>query len=124
MVNYVVFCFERDMKDHMEQEDRLLFPLVKAGDREIKKGRQHQVELINVVNMLRTSTGSSEEMLLRFADILERNIRFEERRLFPYIERNGDPDAFDRAARIIMDLHSIKQDEEWQDEFWLEKMAS
>ena len=124
IVDYVIFSFERNMKNHLEQEDRLLISLVRTGDHEIKKGKQQQMELINVVNMIRTSTGSSEEVLLRFVDILERNIRFEERRLFPYIERNGYPDAFDRAARIITDLHSIKKDEEWQDEFWLEKMAS
>lgn len=124
IVDYVIFSFERNMKNHLEQEDRLLISLVRTGDHEIKKGKKQQVELIHVINLLRSSAGSTADLLLHFAEILERNIRFEERRLFPYIERNGYPDAFDRAARIITDLHSIKKDEEWQDEFWLQKMAS
>jgi iron-sulfur cluster repair protein YtfE (RIC family) len=119
IVKYLEFCFENELKEHFEQEERLVFSLVKAGDPEIRKAIEQHQELKSHIRKL-TSEGEIDEALLaRFADHLEQHIRFEERILFPYIEKNADPDSFDHAGKIIAELHSNISPLSWEDEFWV-----
>jgi iron-sulfur cluster repair protein YtfE (RIC family) len=118
IVRYLEFCFEHELKEHFDQEERLVFSLVKAGDPEISKAREQHKELKRLIQKLIRNVETHRALLGQFADLLEQHIRFEERILFPYIEKNADPDSFDHAGKIIADLHNNNSPVSWEDEFW------
>ena len=121
IVNYIEFCFENELKEHFDQEEKLVFSLIKAGDLEIRKAMDQHEQLKTMIMKLLADTETDKALLTRFADELEQHIRFEERSLFPYIERNADPDTFDHAGKIIADLHGDSIPLSWDDEFWISK---
>jgi len=73
-----------DLERHFADEERLLLPLMKwsalqrFGDRMLDEHR--------VIRELVQKARRSPDDLARFADMLRRHIRFEERELFPAIE--------------------------------------
>jgi iron-sulfur cluster repair protein YtfE (RIC family) len=105
---------------HFEQEERLVFSLVKPGDAEISKALAQHDELKNAIEVMKNKTTDIAE-LKQFADLLESHIRFEERQLFPYIEQKADPDSFDYAGKIISDHHRVQASPTWADEFWVKR---
>ena len=121
IVSYVAFCFEQELKEHFDQEERLVVSLLKEGDPEIRKAREQHKELNWLIQKIIRTDDSEKALLAAFADRLEDHIRFEERQLFPYIEKNADPDSFDHAGKIIADLHGNHSTVSWEDEFWIKQ---
>lgn len=119
IVNYLKFSFENELNEHFDQEERLVFSLIKTGDPGITKAVEQHEELKRMIRTLITDTKTDKTLLARFADDLEKHIRFEERILFPYIEKNADPDSFDHAGKIIAELHGTSSSITWDDEFWV-----
>ena len=87
----------------------------------IRKAREQHKELNWLIQKIIRTDDSEKALLAAFADLLEDHIRFEERQLFPYIEKNADPDSFDHAGKIIADLHGNHSTVSWEDEFWIKQ---
>ncbi len=58
--------------------------------------------------------------LQEFASLLEAHIRFEERTLFPYLEKEIPPEELERIGVAIENDHLKKTPFTWQDEFWIQ----
>ncbi|MBA4140883.1 MAG: hypothetical protein H0X70_10365 [Segetibacter sp.] len=59
--------------------------------------------------------------LQEFARLLEAHIRFEERTLFPHVEKEIPPEDLDRIGIALENDHLKKTPFTWQDEFWIKK---
>lgn len=119
IISYLDFSYENELKEHFDQEERLVFSLIKTGDPETTKAVEQHQELKLTIRTLVAEAKTDKVLLARFADDLENHIRFEERILFPYIEKNADPDSFDHAGKIIAELHGNSSAMTWDDEFWI-----
>lgn len=118
IVAYVIHFFEEHLVTHFAQEEQFVFDLLPDNDpMKIEALAQHDI-LKGLYSSIKSSIGDEEKLLGNFEQDLETHIRFEERELFPYIERKTDPAIFASAGKKIEEIHSQKSCTLWQDEFW------
>lgn len=63
------------------------------------------------------STAITEE-IAQFADLLEHHIRFEERVVFPHLEKSFNQEKLASLGKRIEDLHAQPVPDDFPDEFW------
>jgi mannose-6-phosphate isomerase-like protein (cupin superfamily) len=97
--------FARDTREHFRDEEEQLFPLLVGADEPATElltrallEHQRLHALANGLDGELLSGGVSAEQMRRLASTLEQHIRFEERVLFPLIERVVPADALGRLG--------------------------
>jgi len=73
---------------------------------------------------LKPGAGPNVTELEAFVNLLEAHIRFEERNLFPYIEKEASPEALDSVGSQLEAQHLAKESFAWCDEFWIKEMKA
>lgn len=118
IAKYLINYFNKDLRPHFEKEELYLFPLLPVGDPMRKfAGRQH-TELYDLVARLENG-GEGHSTIGEFEKLLEQHIRYEERELFPFIERHVAPDALAKASMQMNEYsHDCTYEEQWNDNFW------
>ncbi|MDA2924648.1 hemerythrin domain-containing protein, partial [Acidobacteria bacterium AH-259-L09] len=84
--------FDTELIFHLQAEEKFLFPLAEKylppENEIISLLRKHHAQLRNLIMQLRAAEGLQlENMLLRFAHVLEEHIRKEERIFFQQIQK-------------------------------------
>ena len=110
IIDYIRWFWENNLQNHFELEEKLLIPPLPANDEFAKQmSIEHQA--------LRHSIGEMDEnSIAAFAEGLDAHIRFEERQLFPHIEKQLSTEQLNEI------LHQLDQSPEcqtsWKNEFW------
>lgn len=123
IVAYVLSVYENDLEPHFKQEEELVFELLPSGDKmRIEAFTQHH-NISSIYTSLKNQQDNTDEekLLNRFEQELNDHIRFEERELFPHIEKTAEPDKLKEAGKLIDDLHQGHECLIWDDEFWTMK---
>lgn len=114
IVAYVNWFWQHHLQPHFRQEEDLLVPMAPDNEHIRQMLREH-LQLRNTME----SGNFTEGSLLETAQLLNDHIRFEERVLFPEIEKMA---TAEQLAAISEDLHQEPATKEtWHDEFWLKK---
>lgn len=118
ILRYVDYFVNEHLETHFQNEEHYLFSYLAKNDL-LRKEAEGQHEYLR--GLFRTMTGGTEVEeadLKEFADSLESHIRFEERKLFPYIQVElTDEDLKEFQEKMEM-IHE-KVEEHWEDEFWV-----
>ena len=111
---YVIYFFNTDLRAHFQDEETILFPTLASDDMlRLRAEAEHKDIYEMVVDI---SKNMSDEILIRkFADILERHIRFEERTLFNHLQTHISTDQLQEVAK----RPATDPDPEWADSFWV-----
>lgn len=108
---FVDWFYQENLKEHFEIEEEHVFPVL---------GPEHEliVRALSEHRQLQTlfaKKSKTVETLERIANELEKHIRFEERVLFPEIEKTTS----EKNMSLIRERHNNADIlEDWQDEFW------
>jgi iron-sulfur cluster repair protein YtfE (RIC family) len=117
ILGYVEYFVNEHLEKHFQNEEQYLFSYLAKNDL-LRKEAEGQHEYLR--ELFRTMTGGAAVAgadLKEFADSLESHIRFEERKLFPYIQVElTDEDL--KEFREKMEMIHEKVEEHWEDEFW------
>jgi len=116
--NYVNYFWGEHMQPHFREEEEILFKPV--NDVKVQKAlNDHQQIEDQVVNLLRMTSTDSADFFSKLADSVETHVRYEERQLFPHLEK------------ILTEKHlkfigaQLKKEEiakdNYEDEFWIKK---
>ena len=92
--------FEREGRDHFEIEERLILPALPADDAEWAPGVRRvrdDHEAIRAAARTVDDVASAREL----GERLHAHVRFEERTLFPILERRLAPDELQRLGEAI-----------------------
>jgi hemerythrin-like domain-containing protein len=119
MVAYVGHVWRCRLRHHFEQEERLLLPLLAALGADALAERmtgEHRV-LQELVARLEAGEPAPLHLLDAFARGLQAHIRFEERTLFPELERRADEEALAAVGRQLQ-AHRLPADPGWKPAFW------
>lgn len=112
---YVNHFDQRFLKTHFRQEEELLFNSLPPGD---ELGRQGTMEHAAIRTLLeKISLQPSYAALNELAFALDNHIRFEERALFPYIEKKLSEQQLQHAAEVL-EKEQQSPDDQWEDVFW------
>lgn len=113
---YVLFFFNAELKKHFRDEEDLLFSRLENNDpKRLEAEDQHKqlYMLIRDIEMNRYDFS----LLSRFAGLVEKHIRFEERVLFRYLQEQIDTAELDQLeSRFLINTREI--DDLWEDVFW------
>lgn len=111
MKAYADWFFQQHLTSHFDMEEKNVFPLL---------GLEHPmiVRAMNEHVLLRQLFAANDDLgyhLSQIEDVLEAHIRFEERELFPQIQKVATEEQLAEVERLhVGDSYS----EDWKDRFW------
>lgn len=76
--------YDSELKEHFSEEEEILVPYLRSNEMIIRMCDEH-AQLHKLYDSLNTTTDLNTT-LIRFGELLDSHIRFEERELFPMIE--------------------------------------
>lgn len=110
---YTDWFWKNHLQQHFEFEEKYIFIILGEENPLIKQALKEHKRL----HKLFANSVSVEKNLILIQKELTTHIRFEERILFPEIEKI----ATSNELLIIESSHSVNIKEEWKDEFWITK---
>jgi hemerythrin-like domain-containing protein len=119
ITDYIVYCWKEHLQKHFQQEEQYLFKPYKQELLCAEVLKQHE-ELKDAVKRFENEQSTSEQAIRDFADKLEQHIRFEEREVFPYLERKIEPEELVKIGEALNKEHT-KFPDEWENAFWIYK---
>jgi len=113
---YAFHFYETDLVGHFKDEEELLFIKLDALDPlRIQAENEHKLIHQSVDELRKNPTDTN--LLERFAVILEKHIRFEERILFNQLQEIIPVDQLNEIANALKSREN-KSGELWKDVFW------
>lgn len=115
---YVVYFWSQHMQAHFREEEEILFIPVK--DEKVQKAINEHRQIKELVNStLQSSVDEASNKLLQLADLIDAHVRYEERVLFPYLEKTLTFIQLENIGKQLPEHKMIKDD--YTDEFWIKK---
>ncbi len=118
MQGYVSYFAKEHMSPHFHEEETILFP--PASDDVLVQRALHEHK---VINALVSEIANGDEFRLRhtleeIADAVDKHVRFEERILFPHLEKKLSED---QLVTISRQLDHEPEKDLYADAFWVKK---
>ena len=115
MINaYVLWFWKEILQHHIKKEDAIFLHLLPVDTYLLRMSEEHVV----IKKLFEENGELNEVALLNLASFIEKHIRFEERELFPHLERTLTAIQLQKASQQLM---PAKVCNKWQDEFWIRK---
>ena len=115
MVPYVHYFLNQHFLPHFTEEEKILFAPLQ--DQTVQKAiDEHVIILANVRKILSSGKEDQHKELTELADLVDGHVRYEERILFPHLEKKLTEDQLIEIGKKIAD-DPIK--DEYEDAFWL-----
>lgn len=129
ILNFILHEYCHSLQPHFLQEEKWLFTsLSKKDEWRVEVEKQH-AEIRKMVAVIRCSFKTREQVLQnlkvlceKFASQLEKHIRFEERILFPYIEKIVTEEKLTEIGDELTKAHHLKMPVAWTSEFWVKHL--
>ncbi|MBI1286503.1 MAG: hemerythrin domain-containing protein [Flavobacteriales bacterium] len=108
---YVDHFYEHSLVQHFEDEEKFVFPILGPENKLVQQALAEHRRLLRLF----TDTSNVRKALSKIEEELDAHIRFEERVLFPEIQKVAS-----EAQLQTIDQHhqEIPACEDWDDEFW------
>lgn len=116
---YVDYFWGAHLQEHFREEEDLLFS--KLQDPLCEEAMAQHAALRSQFTEVLESKDEGTTQYAVLADLLQAHIRFEERELFPYLEKALPPAALEYAGKVLNDLHAKPWEDTYKDEFWIHK---
>lgn len=115
---YVNYFWENHLKQHFQEEEALLFNRI--DDVLSQQGKTEHLMLASRVKRLNYYENENKEEYLLLAELLIKHIRFEERTLFPFLEKSLPLSALINVKAYLSEQHQVPFKDNFPDEFWTE----
>lgn len=113
---YVLYFFEKDLQQHLADEERYLFSSLPVDHALPKQAEDDHAYLRKLVEAIRNHP-EIPELLDTLANAVEKHVRFEERELLNILQEFLT--AAELEAVAVRSTHDSKSvDENWEDHFW------
>ena len=113
---YVVHFFDNDLSNHFSEEENLLFSQLSEKDPLRVQAEDDHAQIRKLVENIRKNK-DDETLLVSFADLLDKHIRFEERILFNHLQETLTALQLQKIAASLQARHH-NIDIGWEDVFW------
>jgi hemerythrin-like domain-containing protein len=117
VADYVMDVWQNHLDPHFTSEEEILLPAMPHGDEYKARLLREHAAIREKVEKIRLRDAELPETLRTFADILDDHIRFEERDLFPFAEKDIPPEKLAEVGHLLHKSH-VEPDEgvwpEWR----------
>lgn len=118
MRKYTLWYWKHHIKPHFFQEEKILLPNMPAGHPLAVRMLEEHDQIRELI--LGLDDVADMRSLVILTDLLNLHIRFEERELFAYLEKELKPEQLDVIYKQL-EKNPVHFEEEWKDEFWVRK---
>lgn len=116
IINYINYFWKEHLLPHFKEED-VLFSTV--DDAFVKRAYDEHHEINETVRLLNLSSPEKAPSLaLKIADLVDNHVRFEERELFPHLEKAIDEPKLIEIGKEIKQMQPEIAQDTFADEFW------
>lgn len=114
---YVKWFWQNYLLPHQSEEEQLLF--IDKEDNLVKKALDDHILLKNKIeNIIKGNSIPTVEAFHDLADFLEDHTRYEERILFPHLEKTLSEAELEKIGLALEEGRDRTANEEYADEFW------
>jgi hemerythrin-like domain-containing protein len=117
LCNYTRWYWSNHIKTHFKDEEKVLVKFLPADNPLVLQMFKEHAQIRDLIISLDKEPDSSSLQLL--AEFVNNHIRFEERELFAYAEKNITQEQLEEIYKELP--HELQCDTEWKDEFWVRK---
>lgn len=118
ILSYAKYFWENHLWRHFEEEETLLF--CQLQDRLVGQALSEHGHIRQLMEMVISIKPVQTDLLSTLADMVDDHIRFEERILFPHIEKELPEKKLVELGKLFQHLHSGREKDDYPDEFWAE----
>ena len=106
------------MQQHFREEEKLLFASIK--DRQVERAINEHKQIRRHIEGLANNLGKDDmrKSLARIADMVDDHVRYEERTLFPHLEKKLSKEQLKNIGEQIQKLYPSLPVDQYEDEFW------
>ena len=115
--NYVSYFWQTHMQPHFNEEEILLF--APAKDAAVQRALNEHAEIRQQINTIITSENIQAAQLEQLANIVETHVRYEERELFPHLEKVLSEAQLHQIGNALQQTHATVCKDDFTDEFWI-----
>ena len=120
IIKYICHFYDEDLCQHFEVEEKYLFPVLPQNNELRAKAEKQHTDLQDFIKIFNTNINIIQQTLIDFSILLTEHIRFEERELFPFIEKTVEPAKL-KAVSDFLNSHLKNKELNWNDNFWINK---
>ena len=120
--NYTGWFWANHLKPHFEKEEELLIKFLPPDNPLVHQMFNEHTQIRNLIISLGKEPNSNSLHIL--AELMNSHIRFEERKLFAYVEEVLTPEQLTEISKDLPDgpqCHTDPTAVGWKDEFWIRK---
>lgn len=117
---YILYMDENLLKAHFEDEEKWLFLPLLPEDGMCERAVQEHEDIRELIRQVCVERNTHNDLFIRLADAIDTHVRFEERELFPHLERTISKERLAELGKMIHAKHGDFM-ESWEDVFWEKK---
>ncbi len=120
MIEYVKYFATNFLLPHFAEEEVILF--TSLDDKWVKKAIEQHKQIHGLLSGLSKKTKNNpNEQLGKLANLVDDHVRYEERELFPHLERTLSNEQLEVIGKQLNDHHALPLKDEYKDEFWIKR---
>jgi hemerythrin-like domain-containing protein len=120
--DYIQYFWRQFMQPHFAEEETILFAQIKNA--EVQRALNEHKQIAEQIKALDNNTHNSTEQISMLAEMVDNHVRYEERQLFPHLEKILTAEQLDNIGRQLAVHHNPELKDDFANEFWLRKKAS
>ncbi len=114
LIKYVQYFWQHHFSIHFKEEEKFLFAPLK--DDIVQKAIADHQKINTLIEQISFhETENEDDVLLELADLVNHHVRYEERILFPHLEKNLSEEQLEKISREINTEPLI---DNYDDNFW------
>jgi hemerythrin-like domain-containing protein len=120
IVKYAQYFHAHFLRLHFREEELFLF--ASLDDKRIEKAIDQHKEINKLLAKLSKNTeDNASGQLEKLATLVDDHVRYEERQLFPYIQRALKDEQLEAIGKKLNDKNASVLKDEFKDEFWVKQ---
>lgn len=114
--SYVLYFWNNNLQEHFQEEETLLFKTV--SEPLCQQALDEHQRIRELVRRIRGSGGRLKDNYTALAGLVSKHVRFEERQLFPCLEKKLTKEQLSQVGEQLRKLHARPTDDLYEDTFW------
>ncbi|MEO7445898.1 MAG: hemerythrin domain-containing protein [Ferruginibacter sp.] len=120
IIKYVAYFWECHMQPHFREEETILFAPVQDAD--VLKALDEHAQIEEQIKALKnTGDNNAANHLLNLAAAVDNHVRYEERELFPHLEKKLTEAQLENIGKKIDACHDPTLKDDYSDAFWIKE---
>ncbi len=118
IIKYTQYFWSNHLDVHFREEETLLFSPLK--DELVQKAIEDHKQIKHTLDALQESSADdAKQKLMHLANLVDDHIRYEERKLFPHLEKTLSDEQLEKIGKQLAALQPSSLNDDFEDQFWI-----